>query len=230
MKQVALVTGGNRGIGLAICRQMAEAGFRVILGARKIPAGKQAAESLQNDGLDVVFQPIDVRDAAQIGFVASWMDMEYGKLDVLVNNAGIGVGNSGVVDADIEEIKEIMEVNFYGPLRMSKSFIPLLRKSSEGKIINVSSGMGAISDLGSGYAGYRFSKAGLNVQTMLLSKEVLEYGIKVNSVCPGWVKTDMGGPNAPRSLEQGADTICWLATGTNIPSGKFFRDRKEIPW
>lgn len=229
MNNVALVTGGNRGIGFEVCRQLASKQFKVILGARNLIKGKEAAEKLQSEGLDVIFQPLDVIDEDQIGFVASWIEMEYEGLDVLVNNAGIGIGNAGLENADISEIREIMEVNFYGPMLMSKYFIPLLKKR-KGRIINVSSGMGAISEMGTGYAGYRLSKAGLNVQTMMLSQELGKSGIKVNSVCPGWVKTEMGGSMAPRQVEKGAETIVWLASADDIPGGKFFRDKKEIPW
>ncbi len=229
MSKIALVTGGNRGIGFEVCRQLGKMGFKVIMGARKIAAGKESAEILKSENLDVTFQPLDVQDEDQIGFIASWMDMEFGALDVLVNNAGIGVGNKGLVDAELEEIREIMEVNFYGPIKMNRMFIPLLKKN-KGRIINVSSRMGSISDMGTGYAGYRLSKAGLNAQTIMLAKELEPYGIKVNSVCPGWVKTEMGGSSAPRDVLQGADTITWLTSEENIPNGKFLRDRKVIDW
>ncbi|QNL22759.1 SDR family oxidoreductase [Hyphobacterium sp. CCMP332] len=229
MSKIALVTGGNRGIGFEVCRQLGQMGFKVIIGARKVADGKKAAEILKAENLDVTFQPLDVQDEDQIGFIAAWMEMEFGALDVLVNNAGIGVGNKGLVDVDLDEIRKIMEINFYGPIKMSRMFIPLLKKS-KGRIINVSSGMGAISDMGTGYAGYRLSKAGLNVQTMLLANELEPYGVKVNSVCPGWVKTEMGGSSAPRDVIQGADTIAWLASEENIPNGKFLRDRKVIDW
>ncbi len=229
MPKIALVTGGNRGIGFEICRQLGQKGFRVILGARKVAAGKKAADQLQSEGLDVVFQPLDVRNEDQIGFVASWLEMEYNGLDVLINNAGIGIGDRGLADADLEEIREIMEINFYGPIRVSKMFLPLLKKN-KGRIINMSSGMGAISEMNPGYAGYRMSKAGVNIQTMILAKELNAFDIIVNSVCPGWVKTEMGGSSAPRDVSEGADTVTWLATEDNIPNGKFLRDRKVIDW
>ena len=131
---------------------------------------------------------------------------------------------------NIEEVKRIMETNFYGPMRMNKTFLPLLKKSDEARIINISSGMGALNSLTGGYAGYRLSKTGLNAQTILLSHELKQTGIKVFSVCPGWVKTDMGGKSAPRPVEKGAETAVWLATEKNPASGKFFRDKKIISW
>lgn len=230
MKRIALVTGGNRGIGLEICRQLAKNGYEVIMGSRSISNGKRTQKELKEEGLDVIMEPLDVENEEQIGFLASWVETEYGKLDVLVNNAGIGVGNNGIADVDLEEVKKIMAINFYGPMMMNKYFLPLLKQGNSAKIINVSSGMGSISEIGSGYAGYRLSKAGLNVQTMLLAQEVQQFGIEVYSVCPGWVKTDMGGESAPRSVDQGADTIVWLANEEKRETGKFYRDRKVIQW
>jgi NAD(P)-dependent dehydrogenase (short-subunit alcohol dehydrogenase family) len=158
-----------------------------------------------------------------------WVQEKYGKLDVLVNNAGI-ISHKGLVEVETEEVKNTMETNFYGPMRMNHYFIPLLKKGSSAKIINISSGMGALDDLHGGYAAYRLSKAGLNAQTILLANELKSTGIKVFAVCPGWVKTDMGGQGASRPVEKGAETPVWLATTEEGLTGKFYRDKKVIAY
>jgi NAD(P)-dependent dehydrogenase (short-subunit alcohol dehydrogenase family) len=127
-------------------------------------------------------------------------------------------------------VKQIMETNFYGPWRMIQVFIPLLLKSDNGQIINMSSGMGELGSLSGDYPSYRISKSSLNALTIMFAKELEKDGISVNAMCPGWVKTDMGGPDAPRDVSQGADTAVWLATENEIATGKFFRDRQEISW
>jgi NAD(P)-dependent dehydrogenase (short-subunit alcohol dehydrogenase family) len=137
-------------------------------------------------------------------------------LDILINNAAIGTGTTGAVNADLNEVRQIMETNFYGPWRLSLALLPMLKKSREGRIINLSSGMCALEDLNGGYAGYRLSKAGLNALTILMANELRGTNLKVNAMCPGWVRTDMGGSGAPRPLEKGAETAVWLAT---IPDG-----------
>lgn len=221
-----LVTGGNRGIGLEICNQLAVQGHTVIMGTRDLERGQNVAKTLSGK---VHVMQLDVTDPESIKSLANDIDEEFGHLDVLINNAGIGVGNSGAVDADPEEVKAIMATNFYGPWYTIQGLIPLLKKSTDGRIVNMSSGMGAMSDLTGGYAGYRLSKTSLNGLTILLANE-LAGEVKVNAMCPGWVRTDMGGSGAPRSVKQGADTAVWLATADPIPTGKFFRDRREISW
>ena len=151
-------------------------------------------------------------------------------LDILVNNAGIGgdTGSRGS-DADLAEVKATVDTNLFGAWRLAKALIPLMERSGNGRIVNVSSGMGQLSDMGGGAPSYRLSKAGLNVLTRILSSELAGSGIKVNSVCPGWVKTDMGGASASKEVEDGADTPVWLATlPDDGPTGGFFRDRKPI--
>ncbi len=268
MKTV-LVTGGNRGIGLEICRQLDQLGFSVILGSRDLNKGKKAARSLSNN---VAIQSLDVRDEKSINDLFTFINAKYGQLDVLINNAGLGTAfidrknsvlkpakdfvrsnfgetvrkinklrskahnansdKSGFKAKDIplSGVKEIMETNFYGPWRMIQVFLPLILKSNNGRIINMSSGLGELDSLNGNYPGYSMSKASLNALTIMFANELKEQGIIVNAMCPGWVRTDMGGPNAPREVSEGADTAVWLATEENIPSGKFFRDRKEIPW
>jgi len=150
---------------------------------------------------------------------------------VLVNNAGIYGDPARLEDFDLDRAHEVLEVNTFGAWRMIQAFLPLLRASDAPRIVNVSSGAGQLADMYGGYTAYRVSKAGLNVLTRNLAADEEGSGLLVNSTCPGWVRTDMGGPNAPRSVEQGADTAVWLATlPAGGPSGGFFRDRRPIPW
>ncbi len=232
MDKIVLVTGGNRGIGLEICRQLAEKGATVILTARDENKGAAARDALAKSGFSVGFQPLDVADSASIQALKNQLENEYGRLDVLINNAGIGVGNKKALDADFAEVKEIMATNFYGPWELTVALLPLLRKSKDARVINMSSGMGALDSLPAGsYAGYRLSKTSLNGLSMMLAGELGSENIAVNAMCPGWVRTGMGGQSAPRSVEQGADTAAWLALEASRKiTGKFFRDRKEIPW
>ena len=227
MDRIALVTGANRGIGFEICRQLAEIGFQVVLTARD---EKKAEASAHRLGASVSFQVLDVRDERSVRDALESVKRRFGRLDVLVNNAGISKGSKTLEDADVEDIKRIMETNFFGPIRTTKAFLPLLRKSDDARIINVSSAMGSLNELGGGYAAYRLSKAGLNAQTILLASELKGSSVKVFSMCPGWVRSDMGGPFAPRSLREGADTVTWLATTSDARSGAWYRDRREIPW
>lgn len=227
MSKVILVTGANRGIGLEICRQLLRRGHQVVLTARNETKGFNATTGLKGN---VVFHVLDVTSQSSVNELFSFVKNEFHKLDVLINNAGVSGKSIDLATANINEVKRIMETNFYGPMRMNQSFIPLLRDSDDARIINVSSGMGALGSLTGGYAGYRLSKAGLNAQTILLSHELKHSGIKVFSMCPGWVKTDMGGSSAPRTVEKGAETAVWLATENNLTTGRFYRDKKIISW
>ena len=229
MVKVILVTGGNRGIGLEICRILAAAGHKVILGSRDLQKGQKAGDMLKGK---VETIHLDVINAGHIQVVASFIAKAYGKLDILINNAGIGIGSKGASDADLDDVKQIMETNFYGAWYVSQAMIPLLRKSNDGRIINMSSGMGALNDLTGGYAGYRLSKTALNGLTILMASELNQEEIIVVAMSPGWVRTDMGGAGAPRTVEQGAETAVWLATASraDIETGKFYRDMKIISW
>ncbi|KAA3611982.1 MAG: SDR family oxidoreductase [Calditrichaeota bacterium] len=227
MQKVMLITGGNRGIGLEICRQLAEQNHNVILTARDQEKGKTALMKLPSG---VEFLQIDMNNNSTFESAKDFIENKYGRLDVLINNAGIISSGKGVDTAKMEEIRSVMETNFFGPVELTQTFLPLLKKSKEARIVNVSSGMGSLSEMGSGYAAYRMSKTALNSFTAILAQDLSSENIKVNSICPGWVRTDMGGSNASRSVEQGADTAVWLASADEIPDGKFLRDRKVIDW
>jgi NAD(P)-dependent dehydrogenase (short-subunit alcohol dehydrogenase family) len=227
--RVALVSGGNRGIGLEICRQLAERGIALILGSRDEVGGKEAAEKLPGN---VVARQLDVADEESVDRLASFVEKEFGRLDILVNNAGIlnDEGQRGV-DADLNRVREALETNLLGAWRLCEIAIPLMRRNDYGRIVNISTGLAALEDMSGGWPGYRVSKTALNALTRILASELRGSGILVNSVCPGWVQTEMGGSRAPRPVEEGADTPVWAATlPKGGPTGGFFRDRRPIPW
>jgi len=230
-KRVAVVTGANRGIGFETCRQLAKKGIQVILTSRDRANGEAAVEKLQAEGLDVSYHPLDVTDSDSVQRLAEFIKSEFGQLDILVNNAGVLLDSSDtVLSTKIDTLRKTIDTNLYGPLLLCQALIPLM-KHNYGRVVNVSSGAGQLSDMTSGYPSYRISKTALNALTRILANELKGTNILVNSVCPGWVKTDMGGANAPRTPEQGADTIVWLATlPDNGPTSGFFRDRQPIPW
>jgi NAD(P)-dependent dehydrogenase (short-subunit alcohol dehydrogenase family) len=221
----ALVSGANRGIGREIARQLAvDHGFHVLAGARDPEAADQ-----QERGIEVVH--LDVTDQASVDRLAERIGADPGRLDVLVNNAGIHGGYEGVADFDLERAKQVLETNLFGAWRLSQAMLPLLERAPHPRIVNVSSGAGQLEDMGGGGAAYRISKTALNALTRTLAAAQRSSGVLVNTMCPGWVRTDMGGTGAPRSVEEGADTAVWLATlPDDGPSGGFFRDRRPIPW
>lgn len=231
--RVALVTGANRGIGFEICRALGVLGMRVALTARDPARGREAAEGLRAEGHDVLFRRLDVTDEASIAEVAAWVEGELGRLDALVNNAGVYL-DEGVpgLDVDPETVRTTMQVNVFGPLRLTQALVPLMRRGRYGRIVNLSSGYGQVTrGVSPGTLAYKMSKAALNMLTQVLAAELRGSGILVNAVDPGWVRTQMGGPSAPRSPEGAADTPVWLATlPDDGPTGDFFRDRKPIPW
>src|SRR5918999_5389116 len=200
--RVALVSGGNRGIGLEICRQLAEGGLTVVMGSRDEENGRRAAEGLQGN---VVVRQLDVSEGKSIDRLASFVEEEFGRLDVLVNNAGISndEGQRGV-DADLRRVREALDTNLLGAWRLCEVAVPLMQRNGYGRIVNISTGLAALEDMGGGWPGYRVSKTGLNALTRILASELRGSGILVNSVCPGWVQTDMGSARAPRPVEAGA--------------------------
>ena len=219
---MALVSGASRGIGAEIARQLAfDHGFVVFAGARD-PGDVEEAEG-------IIPIELDVTDQGDVEAVQEQIGSDPGHLDALINNAGVYGDPIGVVDYDLDRAHEVFEVNTFGPWRLCQAFVPLLQRSSQPRVVNVSSGAGQLSDMNGGRAAYRLSKAALNALTRTLASD--ERGIKVNSMCPGWVRTDMGGSSATRSVEEGADTAVWLATlPDDGPTGGFFRNRKPIPW
>jgi NAD(P)-dependent dehydrogenase (short-subunit alcohol dehydrogenase family) len=228
--KIALITGGNRGIGFEICRQLAKNEFHVILTARDVKKGELATEKLVNLNLKVEFHRLDVTNTRDIDEIENYVRKTYNKLDVLVNNAGISIDKgASILNVEMETVRKTLETNLIGPFRLSQAFISLLKDSGDGRIINVSSGMGAFSSGFSGAPAYSISKTALNALTFKMSLR-LPKKIKVYSMTPGWTRTDMGGSSAPRSVEQGADTVLWLATASNVTSGKFYMDREEISW
>jgi NAD(P)-dependent dehydrogenase (short-subunit alcohol dehydrogenase family) len=239
-QKIALVTGGNRGIGKEIARQLALQNYHVLIGCRDAKKGHVVVEELKKDGLSVDLLVLDVNNRRSIEEKINNITDNFGRLDVLVNNAGI-ILDRGVSVLDVEEsvLKETFETNFFGAFRITQAVIPLMRQHKYGRIVNLSSGLssfeimsgqGPIQLHGSSSA-YRISKTMLNALTCLVAQEVTDMDIKINAVCPGRVQTDMGGIDAPNTVEQGADTAVWLATlGEDGPNGGYFRDRKQITW
>ncbi|MGH7652135.1 MAG: SDR family oxidoreductase [Gemmatimonadaceae bacterium] len=231
-QRIALVTGGNRGIGFEICRQLAAMDIRVILGARDSGKGATAAGKLISESLRVEARELDVSDEESIRDCMRWVRRDLGRLDILVNNAGIMVEEDAAnPEHEIQIIRDTMQTNCYGPLLLSRLATPIMKSRRYGRIVNLSSGMGSLAEMGAGYIAYRMSKAGINVVTRVIAAETQGMGILINSVDPGWVQTGMGGRAARRSVEKGAETPVWLATLPDSgPTGGFFRDRKSIAW
>jgi NAD(P)-dependent dehydrogenase (short-subunit alcohol dehydrogenase family) len=230
--EVALVTGANRGIGREVGRQLAARGYRVLLSARDGTQAAAAAEEIAaSAGVTVMPLTLDVSSPESIERAAAQVTADPGRLDVLVNNAGVGL-DFGVpgVDPDFEKIQLTLETNFFGAYRLTIALLSLLRASEHPRIVNVSSGMGGVAEMGGWSPGYRVSKASLNAVTRILSTELADAGVKVNSACPGFVNTDMGGPmGAQKPVQDGASGIVWLATlPDDGPTGGFFRDGKPV--
>jgi NAD(P)-dependent dehydrogenase (short-subunit alcohol dehydrogenase family) len=220
-QRVALVSGASRGIGREIARQLVEEHDYLVLAGARDPGKVDLHGSVIPVGLDVT-APASVN--AALRRIAS----DPGRLDVLINNAGVGGPAGRAAAIDLEESHRVVETNLFGAWRLAQALVPLLLASDDPRIVNVSSGMGQLADMGGGHAPYRISKAALNALTRVLAADEPE--IRVNSICPGWVRTDMGGEGAPRSVEEGADTAVWLATARQVPTASFLRNREPIPW
>jgi NAD(P)-dependent dehydrogenase (short-subunit alcohol dehydrogenase family) len=228
LERTALVTGGNRGIGFEACRQLAGMGFRVVLAARDPERGKKAAARLRDDGLDVVFERLDVADGTSVAACAERLAGDGIAVDVLVNNAGV-YPTEGVFSVGEETFRGALGINTVGPFLTCQAFVPQMMDRGYGRVVNVSSGSGSFGE-GLGPAAYAVSKAALNALTVKVT-QALRGDVKANAMCPGWVRTEMGGSGAPRSPAEAVDTLVWLATlPEDGPSGGFFRDRRSIPW
>jgi NAD(P)-dependent dehydrogenase (short-subunit alcohol dehydrogenase family) len=228
--KVAVVSGANRGIGREVVRQLAERGYTVVLGARDAEKGREAARELGNH--NVVALALDVADDKSVSRFIQQVEQQFGRLDVLVNNAGTMYDSwQTAANADLTTAHQAHETNLWGAWRLAQAAVPLMRKSGHGRMVNVSSEAGSLASLAAGPPAYATSKAALNALTKILAAELKSEGILVNSVCPGWVRTEMGGPNAPRTVEQGAASIVWaVMIPDNGPTGGFFRDGKPLPW
>lgn len=233
-EKIAVVTGANRGIGLAVTRQLAEQGIRVLAGCRQ-PEAAKALGDVVVQGLPVEPVRLIVNDRASLAALASDIKQRFGGLDILVNNAGVALDQwQSFFELSPECLRETLETNLIGVLNCCQSLVPLIKQRGAGRVVNVSTELASMGEMQMGSTvAYRSSKAALNAMTVLLARELeVEFPqILVNAACPGWVKTDLGGPHAPRSTDEGADTIVWLATlPADGPNGGLFRDRAVYPW
>lgn len=229
--KISLVTGGNRGIGRAVVEGLIKSGVTTILTARDLDIAQQIATDL---GGDVVPAQLDVTNAESVNALKDYILNEFGRVDILINNAGIAIDQwVRGLDVEIDRVRATFETNFFGVLRCCQAFVPIMQKTGYGRVVNVSSELGSLETMSlAGTIGYRSSKTAVNALTRLLALEAKDIpNIKINAACPGWVKTELGGPNAPRTTEEGADTIIWLALlAEDGPSGGLFRDREAYPW
>jgi NAD(P)-dependent dehydrogenase (short-subunit alcohol dehydrogenase family) len=226
MKKSAIVTGASRGIGKQVVKELVQKGFNVIAVARSEASLRDLTAEL---GPAVTPYALDITKQDACDLFQEYMESSHPRIDVLVNNAGI-MGNNKTLAFDLDQMRDVLETNLLGAVRITKAAWHALCKSSDARVINVSSGMGStVSMQDGGYAAYRLSKWSLNGWTMLLAAEAPK-NVSVYAVCPGWVRTDMGGPNAPRTVEQGADSIVWLATESGLPSGTLWKDKQQVHW
>jgi len=232
IQRVALITGANRGIGFETAQQLARRGFHVIVAVRDEAGGKRAAKVIQEEGGKASVIVLDVSSSASIRSAVSQFKAISDRLDVLINNAGIYPDEGlRILTVPRDRMAQTFQINTFGALDVTQSFLPCLRQASSARVINVSSGYGQLEGLSADVPSYCLSKLALNGLTIMLAEALRADRIAVNSICPGWVRTDMGGPNAARSVQEGADTAVWLADeASHELTGKFFRDRQEIPW
>jgi len=229
---VALVTGSARGIGLETVRQLAKLGGPVLLTARDAQKAEEASARLSFEGLKALPRALDVTSQDQVLDLADTVEREHGRLDILVNNAGVFLDKQDFGEhVGAEVVRQTLETNLIGALSVCQAFLPLMRRQNYGRVVNVSSALGSLAEMAGKYPAYRISKTALNALTRVLASELEGTNIIVNSCCPGWAQTEMGGPRATRPVAEAADTIVWLATlPDDGPRGGFFRDRQALPW
>jgi NAD(P)-dependent dehydrogenase (short-subunit alcohol dehydrogenase family) len=247
-KLITLVTGANRGLGFEISRQLGQKGMTVLMGARNSEKGEQAAKTLLGEGLDTRAIALDVSDYASIASAVERIRSDFGKVDVLVNNAAVLL-DIGIPPSDVKEgvLRSTFEVNFFGPYRLTQQLVPLLRKSRHGRIVNLGTQVASLDQLADPNSplredicpAYQTSKTALNAMTLVFAKELNAFGIKVNSVCPGWVMTDMGHDDLPdygdavrpMSPQEAVEKLIWLTElPDDGPTGGFFSEGKPVPW
>jgi len=236
-RRIAVVTGGNRGMGFETCRQLGRGGYRVILTSRESALGEAAATRLREEGLEVEPFRLDLTRSEDIAALIAHARRRLGRVDVLVNNAGVYLETAGssvrdrtsVFDAQTQVVRAIIETNLLGPFALSQGLVAMMRERNYGRVVNLTSAMGQLAEMGGGAPGYRFAGVGINAMTRILAQELQGTNVLVNSVDPGWVRTRS--PDAHRSVEEGVETTVWLATlPDGGPSGQFFRDKQPIAW
>jgi NAD(P)-dependent dehydrogenase (short-subunit alcohol dehydrogenase family) len=233
----AIVTGANRGVGQGIVKQLATLGYRTILTSRDERKGQQTLAEIKTElgtrlAGELVYHQLDVTDTESVQRLYAFVVAEYGTAEVLVNNAAVLLDQFGrILQTPLETFRATLETNLYGPLLLCQAFLPLMLERNYGRVVNVSSGAGQIGEMVNDMTAYRLSKIALNGLTLMLADSVKDTNVLVNAGCPGWVRTEMGSPEAPRSIEEGAKSIVWLATlPEGGPHGGFFRDGQPIPW
>ena len=236
---IALISGANKGIGYEIAHGLGAKKITVLVGARDEARGQAAVEKLKTEGADARFVKLDVTDASTVKGAAERIEKEFGRLDILINNAGVAEWGFKPSDVELAKVREVYETNFFGPVALIQAMLPLLKKSKHGRIVNVSSSLGSLtlsSDLTSPFAdflalGYNTSKSALNSMTIQFAKELKDTPIKVNAICPGYCATDINGNSGPRSAAQGAVAAIQYATiGDDGPTGGYFNEEGRIPW
>ena len=231
-QRVAVVTGGAGAIGIEVCRMLLKVGMQVVLTARSQARAEEGVAALSGqEDQRVIARALDVTDADDVLAFIRGVEQTQGRVDVLINNAGVPPRGHGLSDMGDDELDLAMRTHFHGPLRLTRAVLPLMRGQGYGRIVNVSSSLGQLSQMGARWPAYRLSKAALNALTAVVAADVAGSDILVNAVCPGWCRTPLGGPEAPRSAAEGAADIVWAAMlPDGGPSGHFFRDRQIQPW